>query len=107
MRHALVWGPRLPDHDRQSGSRRLYDLLCFLREDGWAVTFAAQGGGDERYARELRALGIATHTNAEEEIGDIVRHGRFDLAILAFWYTAGTALRALREHSPRTKVIVD
>jgi len=107
MRHALVWGPRLPDHDRQSGSRRLYDFLCFLRDDGWAITFAAQGGGDERYAREVRALGIATHTNAGKEIGEIVRHGRFDIAILAFWHAAGPALRALREHSPRTRVIVD
>ena len=107
MRRALVWGPRLPDHDRQSGSRRLYDFLCFLREDGWAVTFAAKTGGDERYARELRSLGIATHTHAEEEIGEIVRHGRFDLAILAFWEVAGVALRALRQHSPDTRVIVD
>ena len=107
MRHALVWGPRLPDHDRQSGSRRLYDFLCFLREDGWAVTFAAKTEGEERYARELRSLGIATHTNAEKEIGEIVRHGRFDLAILAFWEVAGPALRALREHSPHTRVIVD
>ena len=107
MRHALVWAPRLPDHDRQSGSRRLYDFLCFLREDGWAVTFAARGGGEERYARDLRALGIATHTNAEKEIEEIVRHGRFDLAILAFWEVAGAPLRALREHSPHTRVIVD
>ncbi|HEV2773120.1 MAG TPA: sulfotransferase [Thermoleophilaceae bacterium] len=107
MRRALVWGPRLPDHDRQSGSRRLYDFLCFLREDGWAVTFAAKTGGEERYARELRALGIATHTNAEKEIGEIVRHGRFDLAVLAFWEVAGVALRALRQHSPHTRVIVD
>lgn len=107
MRHALVWAPTLPDHDRQAGSRRLYDFLCFLREDGWAVTFAAAGGGEERYARELRALGIATHTNAEKEIGEIVRHRRFDLAILAFWHVAGAPLRALREHSPHTRVIVD
>lgn len=107
MRHALVWAPRLPDHDRQSGSKRLYDFLCFLREEGWALTFAAKGGGEERYARELRALGIATHTNAEEEIGEIVRHGRFDLAILAFWLVAGAPLRALREHSPHTRIIVD
>ena len=64
-RRALVMAPVLPEFDRESGSRRIFDLLMFLCEAGWSVTFVAQrgAGGTDMVmgcapAREGRVWGV-------------------------------------------------
>ena len=59
-RQVLVCGPSVADPDRQSGSRRTADLIEFLLEDGWFVTFAGSDAGRERYVRALRQEGVRT-----------------------------------------------
>src|ERR687893_209574 len=62
-KRALVCAPHLPEYDRESGSRRTFHLIEFLREAGWAVTFIAQNPaeGEQRYVRALQQRGVATY----------------------------------------------
>lgn len=105
---ALVCAPTMPEFDRESGSRRVYNLIEFLVEAGWQVSFAARKVRDgARYVRLLQQRGIATYTGFGDRIGDVVRAGRFDLALLAFWHVAEELIPLIRHTSPATRVLVD
>lgn len=106
-RQVLVCGPSVADPDRQSGSRRMADQIEFLREDGWLVTFAGSDASRERYVRELRQKGVRTIGDNEELIEELVSVSQFDLALIAFWYTAERLLPIIRRSSPQTRVVVD
>ena len=59
-RRALICSYHPPQADRDSGSKRICDLLEILLADGWSVTFvASQGLGEARYARRLQQRGVA------------------------------------------------
>jgi glycosyltransferase involved in cell wall biosynthesis len=113
----LVSAPVMPEFDREGGSRRVFHLIEFLQDAGWAVTFAPCAAGDGgRYARILRQRGVAVYTHhddddsdgrEDEHFADVVGPGRFDLAVLAFWNAAERVIRAIRAYSPATRVIVD
>jgi len=114
---ALVIAPRMPEFDREGGSRRIFHLIEFLVEEGWAVSFMAQNAsGGEHYARVLRAMGVACYAGPEswrtgdefvERPEELIAAGKFDLAILAFWYIGETYLPMIRTHSPSTRVVID
>lgn len=107
-KRALVCAPLMPEWDRESGSRRIFHLIQFLREAGWAVSFAAQNGrGGERYARTLQQLGVATYPGFGAEIEEVIETGDFDLALVAFWYLGEALLPMIRRVSPATRVVVD
>lgn len=107
-KQVLVCSPRLPEFDRECGSKRVFDLIEILRDD-WAVTFVAQtiSNADRRYVRMLQRRGVAVYSIAHDGIEPVVQRGGFDVAILSFWQTAEAVLPALRRLSPRTRVIVD
>jgi O-antigen biosynthesis protein len=107
-KRVLVCSPVMPEYDRESGSRRIFDLIEFLRDAGWAVSFAATatGGGAERYAKMLQQRGVATFLGLDR-MESVIGAGRFDLAILAFWEFAESLMPTIRAHSPATRVIVD
>jgi len=117
VKRALVCAPLMPEFDRESGSRRTYHLIEFLRREDWAVSLIAlDATHGERYARQLRRMGIATYAGrATSEAGDdylpspeqLLRHGRFDLALLSSWEVAEHFLPMIRLLSPRTRVVVD
>lgn len=118
MRRALVCAPLLPEFDREAGSRRIFDLVTILRDEGWAVSFFAQGSTpeQERYGRALRRLGVSVYVGSHSTgVGDefiwepsrLFASGRFDLAILAFWHLAERYITPLRHYSPQTRLIVD
>ncbi|MFL5241593.1 MAG: glycosyltransferase [Gemmataceae bacterium] len=104
---ALVCAPKIPEADRDCGSRRILDLIVFLRDAGWAVTFVAKTSGQERYVKSLQQRGIKTYIGSDSRFEELVRVGHFDLAILAFWNIAESCLPALRALSPGTRVVVD
>ena len=61
--HVLLCAPVIPEFDRESGSKRIFNLLEYLRDAGFTVSFVAENPhGDERYARALRERGIAFPT---------------------------------------------
>ncbi len=107
-RRALVMAPVLPEFDRESGSRRIFDLLMFLCEAGWSVTFVAQrGAGGERYVRILQQAGIATYVGFDQLTDQMMSMGHFDLALFEFWNIAEQHLAFIRRASPETHVVVD
>ena len=116
-RRALVYAPRMPEFDREAGSKRTFDLIRLLRETGWAVSFVAENAqGQERYFHTLRQLGVATYAGpgsnlaGDEYIGDfgrLLKAELFDLAIVAFWSCARKQIPAIRSFSPQTRIVVD
>jgi O-antigen biosynthesis protein len=106
-RRALICSPLLPEFDRESGSRRIFDLIECLRAAGWAVSFVSRAGGAERYVAALQQRGVATYVGSGARIEQLIAGGRFELALLAFWYIAESYLPLVRALSPRTRVVVD
>ena len=107
-RRVLVAAYVVPEPDRDSGSRRIDDMLSFLLEDGWAVTFVTTRPNlERRYVEALQHRGIAVFHLDVRGLEDLASAVRFDLAILAFWPTAELFLPPLRRVSPHTRVIVD
>lgn len=107
-RRALVCAPLLPEFDRESGSRRIYHLLEFLGETGWNISFVAeQPKGEQRYIHQLQQRGVAVYSGAPHEMEELVRVGRFDIAIIAFWYLAEAFIPIIRRASPSTRIVVD
>lgn len=104
----LVCAPLLPEYDRESGSRRIFHLIQFACEMGWAVSFVAESDkGGDRYRKALQQMGVATYAGFGARTNDLIRAGRFDIAICAFWYIAEKYMPRIRELSPPTRVIVD
>ena len=109
LRRALVVHTRMPAFDRDSGSQDVDNMLRFLLRAGWKVTFVAREGRDEteeRHARRLRQLGVATHAGFAD-VERLLRSNDFDLAIINFWELAAQLLPLLRRHSPSTRVVVN
>ena len=108
-RSALVVHTRMPAFDRDAGSQIVDHSIRFLLRAGWRVTFLAreeQGVAEERHARRLRQMGVATHTGFGAAEG-LLRSNSFDLALIAFFEPAAQLLPLLREHSPNTRVVIN
>jgi glycosyltransferase involved in cell wall biosynthesis len=98
----------MPQFDRDSGSRRVFDLIAFLQEAGWAVSFVADHTkNDERYARTLQQRGVAVYAGSKIWIEQLVALNRFDLAVFGLWHIAEPYLPIIRRTSPETRIIVD
>ena len=110
VKRALICAPLVPEFDRESGAQNILDCMMFLRDAGWAVSFASEnpngGIGTERYARLLSQQGIATYLGFDERFERLIEFGRLDLVICAFWYVAERVLPIVRHLSPQTRVIV-
>jgi glycosyltransferase involved in cell wall biosynthesis len=108
IKRALVCAPLMPEYDRESGSRRVFHLIEFLREAGWAVSFVAENAaGGERYTQILQQRGVAVYAGFGPRAEQLVAAGHFDLAICVFWQIAEQWLPKIRALSPRTRVVVD
>jgi glycosyltransferase involved in cell wall biosynthesis len=99
----------MPEFDRQSGQRRAWHLIAFLREAGWSVTFVSQYGSlRDPYARSLQQAGVETLAAPTPELfRERLKQRSFELALLLYWKTAEHYLPLLREVSPATRVVVD
>jgi glycosyltransferase involved in cell wall biosynthesis len=117
VKRALVCAPRMLEHDREGGARRIYQYIALLRKAGWAVTFNAPYATEgAHYARAPQRRGVAVYAGRDSLFaGDeylldppsLIVAARFDIAILAFWPIALHYLPILRSLSPDTRVIVD
>jgi len=107
-KRALVCAPRMPEYDRESGSKRIYDLIECLREGGWEVSFAAENArSGERYIRVLQQRGVATYAGFDSLTEKTIAVSGFDIAIFAFWYIGELQIPTIRRVSPATRIIVD
>lgn len=107
LRRALVCA-LMPQYDRDSGSRRVLDLITFLQDAGWNVTFVAEHSKyDPRYAHFLQQRGVAVYTGSKIWLEQLVRMVNFDLAVFGLWHIAEPYLPFIRRFSPETRIIVD
>jgi glycosyltransferase involved in cell wall biosynthesis len=109
VKRALVAAPLPPEYDREAGSQAILDMIEFLHDDGWSVSFVAENPrprGGERYMRMLRQRGIAAYGGFGERTDELIAEGCFDVAICAFWYIGERLLPRLRMLSPNTRVAV-
>jgi glycosyltransferase involved in cell wall biosynthesis len=109
-KRALVCAPIVPEFDRESGSRRVFDTIGFLRELGYSVSFVAQNGktpGARRYALALQQRGVAVHDGFGPELDELIENGRFDIVLCVFWYIGEALIPRVRELSPASRIIVD
>jgi glycosyltransferase involved in cell wall biosynthesis len=98
----------MPEFDRDSGSRRVLDLIDLLRESGRAVTFVSfHAKCNRRYVDVLQQRGVAVYAGAQEEMPALIASGVFDLALFGLWHIAEPFLPEIRRASPRTRIIVD
>ena len=97
-----------PQVHRDAGSKRLFDLMRFMRDRGWEVTFVAAAGiHDEIDARRLRRLGITVYDGELIDVGALAARARFDIALFAFWQIAEHMAPLFRAHSPDTRIVID
>ncbi|MBI2821054.1 MAG: glycoside hydrolase family 99-like domain-containing protein [Acidobacteria bacterium] len=107
-RRALFCSYYTPKADSDRGSHRILDLIRFLREEKWAVSFTALNSlGDPRHLRALQQRGIAVYDGSGGRMGDLLATLSFDLVVFAFWPPAEFYMPIVRKISPRTRVIVD
>ena len=88
-RRALVTAPLMPEFDRESGSRRVFQVIQLLNDLGWRVTFVPENPtAGQQYKRTLEQMGVAVFqgwANPKERLNDVLSTGKFDIAIFVFW----------------------
>jgi glycosyltransferase involved in cell wall biosynthesis len=104
-RRCLVCSYAAPAADRDSGSRRLQDLVGFLQEAGCEVAFASTNAAHPSRERAFRQRGIAVFES--NSLPELLAAGRFDLLLAAFWPVAEYVLPMVRRLAPATRVMVD
>jgi glycosyltransferase involved in cell wall biosynthesis len=98
----------MPEFDREGGSLRVWNLIEFLREAGWAVSFVADDPAHgERYARVLRQRGVSVYGGFDARTDELIACGGFDIALIAFWHLAERYIPRVRRLSPSTHIVVD
>ena len=117
QKHALVASHHIPEGDRDSGGRRKLDLIDFLRDAGYAITFVAaspitnHGAADLLHRRGITVRdGMLTRKTAagpEPVLHEILAARPVDLALLAQWPVAELYLPTLRRICPNARVLVD
>jgi len=113
----LVCAPRVPEFDREGGSRRVFHLIQFFLRAGWAVTVAANdGSGGRRYVRTLQQMGVVTYALKDGWSEDkheliafdqLIAAGAFDLVLFAFWYCAEPYIERVRALAGPATIVVD
>jgi hypothetical protein len=97
-----------PRPDGDSGSRRLFDLLTFLRDAGWDVAFRACIKPNDPTARGgLTRLGVHVDDGSDERWAARTAEAGFDLAVIAYWPLAEWLMPRIRRVSPHTRIVVD
>jgi O-antigen biosynthesis protein len=98
----------MPEFDRDSGSRRVLDLVEFLGEAGFAVTFVSHHPEcRSRYVHVLQQRGVAVYAGAATHMPPLIESGLFDVALFALWHIAEPFVQQIRTASPHTRIIVD
>jgi glycosyltransferase involved in cell wall biosynthesis len=98
----------MPEHDRDSGSRRILHLVDGLHDSGWLVTFVSQHAHvNPRYVRALERRGIEVYAGASKWMDQLIATQHYDLAAIGLWDIAEPYVPRIRARSPHTRIIVD
>ncbi|MEQ1727497.1 MAG: glycosyltransferase [Vicinamibacterales bacterium] len=112
----LFWAPGPPEFDKESGSRRLFDLVVGLAAEGWHVSLIAESATEgQRYISDLRQRGVVVYAGPEtcwagaEYLPDperVLAEGAFDVVLFQFWWLAERYVPLVRRTSS-ARVVVD
>ena len=98
----------MPEHDRDSGSRRILHLVDGLHDSGWRVTFVSQHANpNPRYVNALERRGIEVYCGAGKSMDQLIATRHFELAAIGLWDIAEPYVPRIRARSPHTRIIVD
>jgi len=113
----LICAWKMPEFDREGGSRRVFHLIEFFQQAGWKVYFAANVARDgQRYASLLQQIGVVVYTLQSAWPGgdgslitmeELLALESFDLAVFVFWDCAERYIPIVRSVSPETVVVTD
>jgi hypothetical protein len=107
-KRVLVCSYFVPQTDRDTGSRRIADLVAFLQDTGYTVAFhATSTEGDARYTRELQQHGVVVFDGRRTALAELLTDVAFDLVLIAYWPLAELYLPVIRANSPHTSVVID
>ena len=101
----LVATPEIPEPERQSGSRKLFQQITLLRELGADVTVVCENdhGPHDRLLLEQSGVPVFPFT----ELPRLLSSVHFDLALVAFWSFAEQCIPMIRERAPWTAIMID
>jgi glycosyltransferase involved in cell wall biosynthesis len=106
-RRALVVAPTLPEYDREGGARDLADLVGFLLQDRWDVTYVSLSTRTSpRHAHELRNRGVRVYEGADALPAEVLTGPAPDVVLAAFWHVAESVLPVARATWPSCRVVV-
>jgi glycosyltransferase involved in cell wall biosynthesis len=104
----LIGAPAPPAFDRESGARRIWDIVLQLRELGHELTYCAlEAWSDDCYESALRELRVPTLYGIGEGVQRFLSSQRIDCAFIHFWRAAEVYLPLIRLRAPGTKIIID
>src|SRR4051812_35532815 len=100
-RRALVAG-LMPEHDRDSGSRRVLHVVNCLHSSGWDISFVSHHQNpNPRYVRQFEQRGIEVYAGSPQWRDRLIATRQYDLAVLALWSIAEGYIPRIRELSPQ------
>lgn len=98
----------MPEHDRDSGSRRVLHLVDGLHDSGWRVTFVSQHANpNPRYVTALERRGIEVYCGASKWMDQLIATRHFHLTAIGLWDIAEPYIPRIRARSAHTRIIVD
>lgn len=107
-RRALVITYHTPQHDRDSGSRRVFHFIDLLQKQGWELAvLAADGLGPRHDTCALAQRGVAVYDGYRTTIDEIFDENTFELVLIAYWPNADRYLARVRWLAPSARIIVD
>ena len=101
----LVAAPEVPEAERQSGSRHLFQEVALLTELGASVTVVYMYEGRPHDRILLEQLGAPVFPFSELPL--LLSTREFDVALLAFWNFAEQCIPVIRERSEKTRIMID
>ena len=101
----LVASPEIPEPERQSGSRKLFQQIGLLRELGADVTVVCENdrGPHDRLLLEQSGVPVFPF----RELPRLLSNVHFDLALVAFWSFAEQCIPMIRERAPWMAIMID
>jgi glycosyltransferase involved in cell wall biosynthesis len=107
-RRILVISYHTPQPDRDSGSRRVFQFIGLLQEDGWDVTvLAADGVGSAHDVAILEQRSVAVYDGYRTTVDELLTMTAFDAVLIAYWPNAERYLGSIRFLSPQARIILD
>ena len=109
MSRILFVAPRLPEFDRESGSRRLYHLIQRFVQADWFVTLVVENQTKgARYVHRLQQQGVLVYGGTQyRNLPDLLQTVEYDVIFFMFWYVAERFLDPARTLSPDSCLVVD